>query len=458
MAQFQTNPLLLAAIVVALVATVAALGADRAADRMMVTFAPPHEADGELVADVAQLTDRVERLRGQQFVRKPKIEVLPAVEIVASIRESAPTVGAIAAKKAAAKETLQRISGMRAENPSPESYGFPSGLYWPATDTIFIPTEALGRPDLPVEQILVHELTHALDHQRFGLDEPGPTRSSEADEAVRALDEGSASFVEQLFVDRHSDGRPSSTQMLAEQYHTYDPDTYAHVDGAAVALPYLLGVRFVSTLHRRGGWNLVNEAFHHPPTTMGQIAHPLRWLRGDDYTRPTMIKPEPSSRWRSLGFGPFGEVDTNLLLQASFTPHSSRQAAEGLDSGRWTVWRTRSAPTTCEIPCPEHTVAAIAWRWENRQEFEQFARAGHGILELGLDAPRLNDMVWRVDGGYASIAGRLPGGRTMQPGIAPTWVMAFTPTARLARRIANDTSRVASAVGQHHAGDPTPGA
>jgi hypothetical protein len=349
---------------------------------------------------------------------------------------------------------MSAATGLDAADPSPFSSRFPAGLYSPAERTVFIPEETLERSSLPLEEVLAHELTHALDDQHFDLGESPSGQNSESAAAARALDEGSATLIEQRYMRRFLGGAPTATELLADAYHAYDPAS--HLETARASLPYLLGLRFVSALHRRGGPRLVDQAFRDRPTTMGQVAHPLRWLRGDSYVRPALLEPGPTYRWQTLGTGPFTEADTNLLLQSAFAPLSSRQAAEGLDGGRWAVWRERATGDDCAAPCPAHTVVTIAWRWENANDAVEFARAVHGILELGLHAPRLGGRVWEVDGGYAGIAGRASRRVDGTEVVAPTWVLVFAPSPHLARKAARTTSMVASTGGQFHRDLPKP--
>jgi hypothetical protein len=392
---------------------------------------PPPPSFHSLVHTVAA---RVQKLRGERFDRIPKVELVQPEEMSERLTDSPSADHAQPAAKSVAVRSLVALDGT--QPPHRKGVGLPLGAYVPSDHTVYILKEDIA---YPMEPVIAHELTHALEDQRFGLDEPAKIGGSEAAEAVRALDEGSASFVEGLYVHRYMDGAPSGVEMYSSLYRGHTKNPRMRVAIARHVLPYLAGKQFVARLYRRGGWDLVNRAFAHPPAVTSAIAHPQRWLRGAPYTIPAVSPPGPPSVWRFLGTGHFGEIETNVLLHASLDTRAARRGAAGIDGGRYAVWRRRSAPYGCGIPCPSDTVATIAWRFVSWRQARQFERLAPNLL-AEVDGQYLGNYVWSTRFGYAGIAGT--GGPNAQGD--PTWVISFAPSKQLARRMALRGSGVAA--------------
>jgi hypothetical protein len=417
------------ATVIATIAVVAVMASPPWRQAASQTESPPAPDRTALMAKVAE---RVERIRGQEFDHLPTLAILPADEIIARLGAVGSASDIPPPAKSAATRSLLALTGIE---PTEITGGtLPAGLYVPKQDTIFIPAEVAEHPPVPLDQLLAHELTHALEEQRFGLDDAG-LDDSEAADAVRALDEGSASFVETLYAARYLHGTPSSTELLSEQYGNEHNDRLTRVQLGRVALPYLLGVRFVAGLYARDGWHLVNLAFRHPPVTTAEVAHPHLWLNGDQHIVPSLLVPYRTKRWRFLGTGHFGEIDANLLLLTAVDADQARRATTGLEDGRYGVWRDRRAPPHCEAPCADHTVVTIALRFRSLAAVRRFGHSSAAVLEDVLGAHYIRRYLWRTDEGYAGAietTGNDPDGD-------PTWVLTLAPRRNVALRTAYAT-------------------
>ena len=117
--------------------------------------------------------------------------------------------------------------------------------------------------------IVVHELTHALDDQRFEVFAHRPS-SAESAAAWTALTEGSAKRVELAFVDQLDAGQRG-------QYQSAVDDRERRLSGidpairAALDAPYELGAAYVSSLFASGGNEAIDRAFTSPPITTAQL-------------------------------------------------------------------------------------------------------------------------------------------------------------------------------------------
>jgi len=130
---------------------------------------------------------------------------------------------------------------------------------------------------------LVHELTHALQDQAFGLDRlDDEDLDSSGAAAFRAVVEGDALRVEDEYVERVLD---------PDEQATYEKELTAEIEaseeatgevppflGASFSAPYLLGRPFVTMLVNEGGNAAVDDALRDPPTTEEHLFDPASYL------------------------------------------------------------------------------------------------------------------------------------------------------------------------------------
>jgi hypothetical protein len=166
------------------------------------------------------------------------------------------------------------------------------------------------------EIIYVHEFTHALQDQFFGLDS-----LMEADEiadhpdralAVTALVEGDASAVMNVYTQEIVSRNPlAAFQLLGEGLRAGNltlPAGTPAILGRELLFPYEGGMVFVTALFQvNNDWDTVNAAFDNPPTTSEQILHPEKYVAGEAGVDVTL--PDASA---ALGDGWTQEWDTVL--------------------------------------------------------------------------------------------------------------------------------------------------
>ena len=133
------------------------------------------------------------------------------------------------------------------------------------------------------EIVLAHELTHALEDQRFELKDP-PPGTNDASTAREALVEGTATSLMLDYARAHI-GTGRALQEAFGALGDSGPETKLppYVQ-ASLEFPYLGGLRWVQALRARagGGWRLVNGARRRrPPVSTEQVLHPEKWLRAE---------------------------------------------------------------------------------------------------------------------------------------------------------------------------------
>jgi len=174
------------------------------------------------------------------------------------------------------------------------------GFYDPTTARLVVRG---GQLDAFVEMTIVHELTHALQDQYFGLDRP---EIDEADDersiAFDALAEGDAIRVEEAW---YAEQSPERQGEVDEYYGTGGGEASDVVD-VLLGFPYVVGPTYVEDLVSEGGQAALDAAFADPPTTTEQI------LYGD---RPDPVSvPEPELPGEVLDRGALGTLGLSLVL------------------------------------------------------------------------------------------------------------------------------------------------
>lgn len=357
-------------------------------------------------ADVATITARVEALRELRFSQRPApVEVSPAQarrEGLEDLDRSYPQ-----ARRAADEEVLKLLGliapdvDLRSISASVFGEGV-AGYYDPRSKRLRIVRGAT--PGALSEMVLAHELTHALEDQRFGLG----LAEGEGDDAALArlaLVEGSAMVVMQQYLVRHIGTEQALAGLLGSAFQT-GPDLPPFLQ-AQLLFPYLGGLEFVTALRAQGAgsWKLVDLAeSERVPDSTEQVLHPEKWVAVEAPMRVRVDVPSLGAGWRRTAAGTWGEWQTRELLGAG-----SDAAAAGWGGDRYELWQRG----TCgEPPCVDSDVLVMKWRWDSAEDAREFETALRA-------AP-----VARRDG--AAVGG---GGDTV------TFVLA--PDAALARRVAS---------------------
>lgn len=198
------------------------------------------------------------------------------------------------------------------------------GLYDPKTKTIYIRGGAITPPMRPT---IVHELTHALQDQRFDL--TLDLKPSGADSAYTALVEADAVRIQ----DDYTQTRPDAEQKAideadAQQASGADLKGVPPILTELFELPYVLGPPFVKAIIRKNGKPGVDRAFEDKPSTEEQIAEPQEYLIGD---KPSKVAtPELGPGEKKFGDpDDFGMISLLLVLGERLAFPQAWAAADG---------------------------------------------------------------------------------------------------------------------------------
>jgi hypothetical protein len=321
---------------------------------------------------IAAVARRVERVRQLSFDHLPRVRHVTGAQARAYAlreldRETTP-------REVAAEERLLKLLELLPPRASlRELIGKTlssevGGFYDPRSGTLSIVGK--GASGLLGEITLAHELTHALEDQRFGL-HVGVGKGFRRDRSTAgsALHEGTATIVMVDYAVLKQAGTAKVPASLrAQALEALDDAAVPASSGLpryvrdGLVFPYAAGARLVNRIQSRGAWAAVDRAFgEHPPLSTEQIMHPSKYEARE---RPVPIRVSAPRGSRLVEQGDFGEFDTEQLLRAANGRALSRRAAAGWGGGGFALWR-RGA----------RYGATLRWTWDSARDASEFARA-----------------------------------------------------------------------------------
>lgn len=192
--------------------------------------------------------------------------------------------------------------------------------------------------DVGVEVTLVHELTHALQHQHFPDLFPEDETTGGESFAMTGLVEGDAIRIELEYIDSlDRDEQGEYDDITADQFDE-GQEAVADLPASMVAFfdaPYLLGDPFVALLDAMGG-DAVDEAFAEPPRSDEQLIDPFRYLDADapDLPDPPEVEGDVADE------GDFGAVGWLVVLAERIDPLLALDAVDGWRGDGYTLYET----------------------------------------------------------------------------------------------------------------------
>ena len=367
-------------------------------------------------AKLRTIAEQVEDLRGLEFDELPKMRKVTKRQLQReAVKQQEQMTGKDMLELEASGELMKLLGFLdhRADltSAAPDTSDI-AGTYEFDSKRLTI-VKNVKKSRIPPEIVYAHELAHALEDQRFGLD--SLTRGGDdATQAKRALGEGSATFLEAQYAKRHFGANVSSRQIAtADPASTEKGSTKkASYDENSERFVYLDGARFVARLFRHGGWKAVNRALESdPPTSTEQILHPDVYL---DKERTAEIELDTErllgEDHHKLSAGQLGEFDTSQILlkgakaDDEITRKEAATAAEGWDGGRYELWQQADSSEECTPPCVEKDVLVLAWSWDSAEEVAEFVSLLPGYLERFQKLKKVRPNLWRGEVVDAALA------------------------------------------------------
>jgi hypothetical protein len=220
--------------------------------------------------------------------------------------------------------------------------------------------------DVAEKVTIAHELTHTLDDQHFDLAKVNKIGDKHDTDAVTALIEGDARWVENQYVAKLSESDRTAYQRSQESDSKgVDLSGVPAIFGLLQQWPYDFGDQFVAILHKEGGQPRVNEAFRSPPIAQEQVIDPIAFLEGD---KPGAISvPKlPTGAKKLDGGKEFGALMWYLVLSERIDAHVALKAALGWGADAYTEAREAG-----------HTCIEVHYRGETRRDNTEMLTALH---------------------------------------------------------------------------------
>jgi hypothetical protein len=267
------------------------------------------------VVDIAHF---VEQNRGSSFVHPVAVDFLTPAQFKKHVGDSGGALSKEDKKQLEQATAALRAVGLLSGKVDLASAGKKLaeesiiGLYDPTAKKVWV-RGAEMTPDVRVT--LAHELTHALQDQRFDLRKI--QKDSDHDTSIRSLIEADAMRIEDKYIDTLSDAdrktyddAQSKTQGDADLSGI--PDVLTH----SLQFPYVFGPAFIDSLVAEGGTSAIDSAFARPPKTEAEILNPRLYLDRVALSDPPVPKPVKGEK-RLDEPSPFGqEAMTEVLAPA----------------------------------------------------------------------------------------------------------------------------------------------
>ena len=227
--------------------------------------------------------------------------------------------------------------------------------------------------------VMAHELTHALQDQHFNLKrfENWPKGDSDAELAAHALIEGDATLAMTLYMAKNplvalAFMRSLGSQEVATEQFKQAPRALRE----SLLFPYEEGSMWATQLYKRGGWEMVSQAFAKLPQSSEQILHADKYFAYEVPVKITLpdFKGLLAPSWKRIDYDVNGEWGCYLVLDEFLNDAvESKKAAAGWAGDRFALYETAKSG--------ELFVAQLTG-WDTPQDAQEFfaayaKRTGH---------------------------------------------------------------------------------
>lgn len=242
----------------------------------------------------------VTRLRGVTFARPVKVrsidrQTLPEVlreqmesSIPYSLEEYATILRALQLVEPATPALVEKMLGLYESQVL--AFYDPRTHTYVAIDPLPPAAKALANSEVVRQSVAIHELTHALQDQRFHAAERERRlqKDTDAQLAYHALLEGEASLVMLAWVLEQS-GQTLDAVLESDQTFQWlqaavaggdallDPGTPRYFT-ESMKFPYFEGIKLVAMAYGRGGWKAVDRMHDFPPRSTREVLHPAEYF------------------------------------------------------------------------------------------------------------------------------------------------------------------------------------
>lgn len=217
--------------------------------------------------------------------------------------------------------------------------------------------------------VMAHELTHALQDQHFNLKrfEKWPKGDSDAELAAHALIEGDATLAMTLYMARNPLIALAFIRSLGSQQ--IDSEVFKQAPQAlreSLLFPYEQGSAWARQVYRRGGWELVSQAYAKLPQSTEQILHAEKYFASEAPQKLTLpeFKTVLGPTWKRSDSDVNGEWGYFLILDEFIEDSAeSKKASAGWGGDRFVMYETGK---------PGDVFIAQLTAWDTPQDAREF--------------------------------------------------------------------------------------
>jgi hypothetical protein len=253
--------------------------------------------------------------------------------------------------------------------------------------------------------VMAHELTHALQDQHFNLKrfENWPKGDSDAELAAHALIEGDATLAMTLYMANNplvalAFIRSLGAQEVATEQFKQAPRALRE----SLLFPYEEGSAWATQLYKRGGWELVSQAFTKLPQSTEQILHAEKYF---SYEAPQKLalpdfKSVLGAGWNKLDYDVNGEWGIYLILDQFLNDATeSKRASAGWGGDRFALYETGK---------PDEFFVAQLTAWDTpldaREFFDAYAKRTAQRYTDAKELKSTGDRIeWQTSSGGAAL-------------------------------------------------------
>lgn len=217
--------------------------------------------------------------------------------------------------------------------------------------------------------VMAHELTHALQDQHFNLKrfEKWPKGDSDAELAAHALIEGDATLAMTLYMANNPLIALAFIRSLGgEEAASAQFKQAPRAVRESLLFPYEEGSAWATQLYRRGGWEMVSQAFSKLPQSSEQILHAEKYFSYEAPQKLTLpeFKTVLGPSWKRIDADVNGEWGCYLILEEFLNNTTeSKRASAGWGGDRFALYETGK---------PDELFVAQLTAWDTEIDAREF--------------------------------------------------------------------------------------
>lgn len=193
--------------------------------------------------------------------------------------------------------------------------------------------------------VMAHELTHALQDQHFNLRrfEQWPKGDGDAELAAHALIEGDATLAMTLYMAKNPLVALAFLRSLGSTATSSEEFKQApRALRESLVFPYQEGSEWATQLYKRGGWQMVSDAFTKLPQSTEQIMHPEKYFIHEAPLKIALpdVRNLLGPGWKRIDYDVNGEWSYYLILDEYIRAAAeSKRAAAGWAGDRYELYQ-----------------------------------------------------------------------------------------------------------------------